>query len=235
MSVLYDGKHYLMEKYNLAIAPSLQLLDTRPLKPQQLEVFIGGLSKETQNFNALPNVEREIQKISAIVSTQTPLLNETFISESIQKQISNAPFRVVHLATHGEFSSNAEKTFILTWNNRLGVKQLGELLQTKDQDSRTPIELLVLSACKTAKGDNRAALGLAGIAVRSGARSTIASLWSVEDSATATLMEDFYQELSTLGATKADALRKSQISLLKNPKFTHPFYWAPFVLVGNWL
>ena len=235
MSVLYDGKHYLMEKYNLAIAPSLQLLDTRPLKPQQLEVFIGGLSKETQNFNALPNVEREIQKISAIVSTQTPLLNETFISESIQKQISNAPFRVVHLATHGEFSSNAEKTFILTWNNRLGVKQLGELLQTKDQDSRTPIELLVLSACKTAKGDSRAALGLAGIAVRSGARSTIASLWSVEDSATATLMEDFYQELSTLGATKADALRKSQISLLKNPKFTHPFYWAPFVLVGNWL
>ncbi|WP_225903054.1 CHAT domain-containing protein [Pseudanabaena yagii] len=235
MAVLYDGKQYLMEKYNLALTPGLQLLDPRPLKRQQLEVFIGGLSKETQNFRALPNVEREIQKIAAMVSTPTPLLNETFISESIKKQISKIPFRVVHLATHGEFSSNAEKTFILTWNNRLGVKQLGELLQTRDQDQRIPIELLVLSACKTAKGDNRATLGLAGIAVRSGARSTIASLWSVEDSATATFMENFYQELAVIGTTKADALRKAQLHLLKNPQFTHPFYWAPFVLVGNWL
>ncbi|PZO40679.1 MAG: hypothetical protein DCF19_11945 [Pseudanabaena frigida] len=235
MAVLYDGQQYLMEKYNLAIAPGLQLLDPRPLKRQQLEVFVGGLSKETQNFNALPNVEREIQQISKVVSTQTPLLNEAFISESIQKQISKTPFRVVHLATHGEFSSDAEKTFVLTWNNRLGVKQLEELLQTRNQDSRTPIELLVLSACKTAKGDNRAALGLAGMAVRSGARSTIASLWSVEDSATATFMEDFYQELAKNGTTKSEALRKAQISLLKNPQFTHPFYWSPFVLVGNWL
>ena len=62
MAVLYDGKQYLMEKYNLALTPGLQLIDPRPLKRQQLEVFIGGLSKETQNFQALPNVEREVQK-----------------------------------------------------------------------------------------------------------------------------------------------------------------------------
>ncbi len=235
MAVLYDGQQYLIEKYNLAIAPGLQLIDPRPLKRQQLTIFVGGLSKETQNYQALPNVEREIQQIATLVSAQTPLLNETFISESIQKQIRKIPYRVVHLATHGEFSSDAEKTFVLTWNNRLGVKQLGELLQSREQDSRIPIELLVLSACKTAKGDNRAALGLAGMAVRSGARSTIASLWSVEDNATATLMENFYQELATLDTTKANALRKAQLSLLKRPEFTHPFYWSPFVLVGNWL
>jgi CHAT domain-containing protein/uncharacterized protein HemY len=235
MAVLYDGQQYLTEKYNLAIAPGLQLIDPRPFKRQQLTVFVGGLSRSTQNFKAIPNVEREIKQIAALVSAQTPLLNETFTSESIQKQISKIPYRVVHLATHGEFSSDAEKTFILTWNNRLGVKQLGELLQSRDQDSRIAIELLVLSACKTAKGDNRATLGLAGMAVRSGARSTIASLWSVEDSGTAKFMEDFYQELVTLGTTKADALRKAQLSLLNNPRFTHPFYWAPFVLVGNWL
>jgi CHAT domain-containing protein len=235
MAVLYDGQQYLMEKYNLALTPGLQLIDPRPLKRQQLTVFVGGVSKETQNYKALPNVEREIQQIALLVSDQKPLLNETFISESIQQQISKIPYRVVHLATHGEFSSEAEKTFILTWNNRLGVKQLGELLQSREQESRNPIELLVLSACKTAKGDNRATLGLAGMAVRSGARSTIASLWSVEDSATATFMENFYQELATLNTTKADALRKAQISLLKNPQFTHPFYWSPFVLVGNWL
>jgi CHAT domain-containing protein len=235
MSVLYDGQQYLMEKYNLAITPGLQLIDPRPLKHQQLTVFVGGVSKEIQNFNALPNVEREVQQIASLVSAQTLLLNEDFISESIQKQISKIPYRVVHLATHGEFSSDAEKTFVLTWNNRLGVKQLGELLQFREQDSRIPIELLVLSACKTAKGDNRATLGLAGVAVRSGARSTIASLWSVEDSATAMFMENFYQELATFGTTKANALQKAQIGLLKNPQYTHPFYWAPFVLIGNWL
>jgi CHAT domain-containing protein len=238
MAVLYDGKQYLMEKYNLAIAPSLELLDPRPLKRQKLEVFIGGVSKETQNFDALPNVETEIQQIASVVSSvsaQTPLLNEAFIDESIQKQISKTPFRVVHLATHGEFSSDINKTFVLTWNNRLGVKQLGELLQSKAQDSGIPIELLVLSACKTAKGDNRAALGLAGMSITSGARSTIASLWSVEDRATAIFMVNFYKELVNLETTKAQALRKAQISLLKDSKFTHPFYWAPFVLVGNWL
>lgn len=239
MAALYDGQQYLIEKYNLALTPGLQLLDPRPLKRQQLEVFVGGLSKETQNFNPLDNVERELNKITSVVSNQSilnePLLNEKFTSESIQRQIKKIPFRVVHLATHGEFSSDAEKTFILTWDNRLGVKQLGEILQTKDQDNRIPIELLVLSACKTAKGDNRAALGLAGIAIRSGARSTIASLWSVEDNATATFMEDFYQELAKTGTTKADALRNAQLSLLKKPDFTHPFYWSPFVLVGNWL
>lgn len=220
MAVLYDGKQYLMEKYNLAVTPGLQLLDPHPLKRQQLEVFIGGLSKGTQNFSALPNVEREIQQIASLVSAPTPLLNETFISESIKTQISKNSFRVVHLATHGEFSSDAAKTFILTWNNRLGVKQLGDLLQTRDRDQLNPIELLVLSACKTAKGDNRATLGLAGLAVRSGARSTIASLWSVEDSATATFMEKFYQELMLLQTTKANALRKAQIGLLNNPQFT---------------
>lgn len=235
MSVLYDGNQYLMEKYNLAIAPGLQLIDPRPLKRQQLDVFIGGLSKETQNFRSLPNVEREILQISSIVSSSSPLMNETFLSSSIKKQINKIPFRVVHLATHGEFSSDAAKTFILTWDNRLGVKDLGELLQAKEQNSRSPIELLVLSACKTAKGDKRATLGLAGVAVRSGARSTLASLWSVEDSATATLMENFYQELAIAGTTKADALRKAQSRLLRQPQYTHPFYWAPFVLVGNWL
>lgn len=235
MAVLYDGQHYLIEKYNLALTPGLQLLDPRPLKRQKLEVFTGGVSKKTQNFNALPNVERELQQIALVVSNQPPLLNEEFTSQAIHNQISKIPYRVVHLATHGQFSSDIDDTYVLTWNNRLNVKQLGEILQTRDQDIRIPIELLVLSACKTAKGDNRAALGLAGIAVRSGARSTIASLWSVEDRATATFMENFYKELAKSGTTKADALRNAQISLLKKPAFTHPFYWSPFVLIGNWL
>jgi CHAT domain-containing protein len=93
----------------------------------------------------------------------------------------------------------------------------------------------VLSACQTASGDDRAALGLAGLAVRSGARSTIATLWSVNDAAAAVLMTSFYQELAKPGTTKAEALRRAQLSTLSNPQFKSPYYWAPFILVGNWL
>ena len=91
-----------------------------------------------------------------------------------------------------------------------------------------PIELLVLSACETATGDRLASLGLAGIAVRAGARSTIASLWAVSDEATVTLMTNFYQEL-TKDVSKAEALRQAQISTLKEDAFDHPFFWSAFI------
>jgi len=236
MAVLYDGNKYLIEKYNIALTPGLQLLDPRPLKRQKLEVFLGGVSKANQGYIALPYVDEELKQIANVLPSQEKaLLNETFVNASIQEQISKIPFRVVHLATHGEFSSDVDKTFILTWNARLGVREIGELLKTREQESRTPIELLVLSACKTAQGDKRAALGLAGLALRSGARSTIATLWSVNDRAAEKFMGNFYRELAKPDTTKADALRIAQLSLINDPSFAHPRYWAPFVLVGNWL
>ncbi|MEX0270151.1 CHAT domain-containing protein [Leptolyngbyaceae cyanobacterium UHCC 1019] len=234
MAALYDGRQYLIEKYSVALTPGLQLLDPRPLQRQQLKVLVGGLSEERQGFSALPGVETEIQRITAEVPTQV-LFNQTFTTDTFQAQVSGSPFRVIHLATHGQFSSNADKTFILTYDRRIDVKQLGELLQARAQETQTPIELLVLSACQTAEGDRRAALGLAGVAVRSGARSTLATLWAVDDQSTSSLMVDFYQELARSGTTKAEALRQSQLQLLQRPEFRHPFFWAPYVLVGNWL
>lgn len=234
MAALHDGRQFLLEKYSIALTPGLQLLDPRPLKSQQLTVLIGALSQGRQGFSALPGVETEVKEITTEVPTQV-LFNETFTTASFQQQVSNVPFRVVHLATHGQFSSNADDTFILTWDRRIDVKQLGELLQIRDQDTQTPVELLVLSACQTAEGDRRAALGLAGVAVRSGARSTLATLWAVDDQSTSALMVQFYQELAKAGTTKAEALRQSQLALLKQPQFQHPYYWAPFVLIGNWL
>ncbi|HCF28309.1 MAG TPA: hypothetical protein DEV81_14160, partial [Cyanobacteria bacterium UBA11049] len=97
------------------------------------------------------------------------------------------------------------------------------------------IELLVLSACQTAAGDNRAALGLAGIAIKAGARSTVASLWSLDDESSALLMGEFYQELANRKVNKAEALRNAQLALLEEPRYSHPRFWASFVLVGNWL
>ena len=234
MAALHDGQQYLVEKYSVALTPSLQLLEPRPLAREQIKVLIGGLSEARQGFLELPGVESEVKQIESKIPTQV-LLNQQFTSIALQDQIKAVRFPVVHLATHGQFSSNAENTFILAWDERINVKELGGLLQARAQNERQPIELLVLSACQTAAGDNRAALGLAGVAVRSGARSTLATLWSVDDRSTSAFMVEFYQGLAQSQVTKVQALRDAQLALLKQPEFRHPYFWAPFVLVGNWL
>jgi CHAT domain-containing protein len=179
-------------------------------------------------------VELEVENIAAQLPAKV-FLNQQFTRETLQEQIETTPFPVVHLATHGQFSSKADNTFLLTWNSRIKVKDLDQLLQVRQRQDTNPIELLVLSACQTATGDKRAALGLAGLAVRSGARSTLATLWSVNDESTAQLMVEFYRQLTQSQVSKAQALRQAQLTLLRQPNYQHPFYWAPFVLVGNWL
>ena len=235
MAALYDGKQYLLEQYSIALSPGLQLLETRSLARGKLQVFKGGLSEARQGFSALPGVKVELNKIESTVPAGKVLLNQQMTSENLQTQLDSGSYRIIHLATHGQFSSNAKETFILTWDGRINVKELDRLFRARGTSESNPLELLVLSACQTASGDNRASLGLAGVAVRSGARSTLATLWSVKDDATAILMDRFYKELVQPGVTKAEALRRAQESLLRDSRFAHPLYWAPFVLVGNWL
>ncbi|MEH1867741.1 MAG: CHAT domain-containing protein [Nostoc sp.] len=234
MAALYDGQQYLIEKYAIALTPGLQLLAPKSLSQQQIKVLTAGITEARQGFSALSNVALELNQIKSEVPT-TVLLNQEFTSKTFQKEINSVFFSVVHLATHGQFSSKAEETFILTWDGRINVNQLDSLLRIRDSEKAGAIELLVLSACQTAAGDKRATLGLAGIAVRAGARSTLASLWNVDDKSTAELMSQFYGELISKQLTKAEALRQAQLALLKNPKYQHPIFWAPYVLVGNWL
>jgi CHAT domain-containing protein len=231
---LYDGKKYLIEKYNLALTPGLQLLTSRSLASETLKTVAGGLTKSRQGFSPLPNVQTEISEIATLVPSEI-LLDRDFTRDRLKAQVTTQPYPIVHLATHGQFSSRAEDTFLLTWDDRINVRDLDQLLKTRDFTEDTPIELLILSACQTAAGDKQAALGLAGVALRSGARSTLATLWSVRDDSTAELITQFYQALKTPGMTKAKALRQAQLKLLQNPKYQHPFYWSAFVLVGNWL
>ncbi|MEY2859253.1 MAG: hypothetical protein RLZZ74_3566 [Cyanobacteriota bacterium] len=236
MAALYDGKQYLVEKYNVALTPGMQLLDPTALKNQKLQAVVAGVSESNEGFGALPGVKTEVEDISQTFPSQM-LLNQEFTSENFQEQLKHSPSPLIHLATHGQFSSNPEETFIVTWGDRIKVKDLEHILQAREEsiDSK-PIELLVLSACQTAEGDKRAALGIAGIAVRSGARSTLATLWSVEDQSTVKLMNQFYHQLATQNSvTKAKALREAQISLMHSENYHHPYYWAPFILVGNWL
>ncbi len=234
IAALYDGKQYLIENYSVAIAPGLQLLDPKPLARQKLQVLAFGLSEARQGFEPLPNVKLELERIKTEVESQVRL-NQAFTSSSFKQATQSLPFPVIHLATHGEFSSSAKDTFVLTWDDRIRANDFNELIRTQEGNRKRPIELLVLSACQTATGDDRAALGLAGVAVRAGARSTLASLWFVSDEATSLLMTQFYQELNNTQVTKAEALRRAQAVILQDNKFSHPFYWSAFVLVGNWL
>ena len=182
----------------------------------------------------MANVEQELIEIRAVIPKGKDLLNDTFTKESFVKEInSNTQYSIVHLAIHAQFSSDPEKTFILTSDDPLKSQELKELLKTSGETKDKIIELLVLSACQTAQGDRRATLGLAGIAVRAGARSTLATLWQVNDLSTAEVMVKFYQELQNPNLTKAEALHQAQLALLS--KEERPYYWGSYILIGNWL
>ncbi|WP_448269283.1 CHAT domain-containing protein [Nostoc sp. DSM 114159] len=232
IAALFDGKQYLIEKYAVALSPGLQLMATR--SQNHISAIVGGISQSRAGFSALPAVESEVKQISKSVSSSV-LLNQKFTSLALAKQVKSSSAGIVHLATHGQFSSRLEDTFLLTWDGQVNVKELSELLKNRGSDPSKAIELLVLSACDTAAGDDRAVLGLAGLAVKSGARSTIATLWPVKDRAAAMLMTRFYDQLRQPKITKAEALRQAQISLIHQTDFHEPFFWSGFVLIGNWI
>ncbi|MBD2446991.1 CHAT domain-containing protein [Nostoc sp. FACHB-152] len=233
MAALHDGNQFLLQKYNIALFPGLQMQPHQQLATKNIRVLGAGLTQARQGFSPLEYVELELKKINAEVKSVV-LLDQEFTQENLQKQIKSNFFPIIHIATHGQFSSKAIETFILTWNDRLRINDLDNLLQIPQQRKQQTIDLLVLSACETATGDKRAALGLAGLAIRAGASSTLATLWSVNDEATSTLMDQFYKELQQPKKMKAEALRNAQLALLKDPLYNHPVYWSPYVLVGNW-
>ena len=233
ISALYDGERYLIEKYSIAISPGLQLFP-EGLRGKELSLLAVGLTEARQGFNSLPGVAAEVEQLSDQIDAQV-LLNQDFTRDRFSTVLDQRPYPVVHLATHGQFSSDPKETFLLSWSDRISIQDFDRLFQKRMLGQFKPIELLVMSACQTAAGDNRAALGLAGFALRSGARSTIASLWSVNDQATSELMRAFYTQLIDGGLSKAEALRQAQIKVLSDPLYQHPNFWSAFVLVGNWL
>ncbi|MEQ8381272.1 MAG: CHAT domain-containing protein [Coleofasciculus sp. A1-SPW-01] len=244
-STLYDGEKYLIERYSVALTPGLQLLEPKPLSRENFRGLIAGTTNapsfEQEGFSTLDNVANELAGIQQQITLNQILENQDFIQDNIRNQIQMASFNLVHIATHGKFSSNPQQTFLLDWSGRINVKDLDSLLRTNEPNRTSAIELLVLSACETATGDKRAALGLAGIAVRAGARSTLATLWQVNDASTAEFMQRFYQQLKEPQLSKAEALRQTQIAFLTeypddpDKDYLRPYHWAPFILIGNWL
>lgn len=227
-------KAFLIQQFAIVVTPSLGLTEPRPLPREHISILLGGLSKSVQNFPALPHVPQEIREVGNLFEHHESFLDQTFSLVNTQKALVALPHNIVHIASHGQFDSNPNKTFILTYEDKLTMNRLEQLLALTKQ-RKEPVELLTLSACQTAVGDERAALGLAGVAIKAGARSALASLWFVNDESTARLVGEFYRQLQDATVSKAQALQKSQLALIEHPLFRHPAYWAPFLLIGNWL
>jgi len=162
------------------------------------------------------------------------LVDEAFTAGRVQRELDAQPFSVVHIATHGEFGSRAEDFFLLTYEGRLTLDDLARSVGAF-RFREKPLDLIVLSACDTAAGDAKAALGLAGVAVKAGARSAVGSLWKVSDEATALLFAELYRALREPGTSRAEALRRAQRTLLADRRYRHPFYWSAFLLLNSWL
>ncbi len=233
LAAISDGQNYLIEQFAVATAPSIELLPSQGLAKAKTQTLVAGITEMQQGFLPLPFVPQELNDVQAAIPGKA-LLNEKFTRKKLAEALVKQDAPIVHIATHGQFSSQAHETFIVAWDEQISLTQLGNILNGRPRQGLSPTELLVLSACETAVGDEAAILGLAGVAVRAGARSTLASLWSVNDQSTAVLMKAFYQQLSQAGMGKAEALRQTQLEMLKDPVYRHPYYWSAFTLLGDW-
>jgi filamentous hemagglutinin family protein len=233
MAALFDGQRHLIERFALAVTPGLSLIEPKPLNAPAAQFLLAGLSQSVQGFEALPNTAREIDTIHSLYGGSV-LVDEAFRAERIQSEIAARVPSVVHVATHAVFTGDPATSFVLTYDDRIDMDRLAEVVASTQFRERE-LELLALSACETAAGDDRAALGLAGVAIRAGARSALGSLWPVLDDATAELFGAFYAELRTPGISKAEALRRAQRLLIADPRYGHPYYWSAFLMINNWL
>lgn len=256
MAALHDGQHFLVENYSLSLIPSLSLLDTRYRSLENTQVLAMGASQFV-DLQPLPAVETELNLITKQMWSGHVFMNQAFTINNLIRQRRDYPYQIIHLATHSEFNpGRPDNSFIQLWDKeRLGLNQLRQLGWNKPA-----VELLVLSSCRTALGDEHAELGFAGLAVQAGVKSALASLWYVSDEGTLGLMTEFYRQLQG-SKIKAEALRKAQIKLLKGEvkleagylqldekqkillppelgnlppqTLTHPYYWSAFTLIGS--
>jgi CHAT domain-containing protein len=254
IAALHDGEQFLVEKYSLSLIPSLHLTDARYSNWKNSEVLAMGLSEFSDQY-PLPAVPVEIDTIVNQLWPGTGFLNEAVTLATLKELRQQEPFGIIHLATHGQFNSGErDNSYLQLWGEKLHLDRMQQL-----QWNDPPVELLVLSACRTAIGDLEAEFGFAGLAVQAGVKSAVASLWYANDAGTLGLMSEFYQNLRS-APIKAEALRRAQIAMiggtvhlengalvgsfgnvelppelarLGNRELRHPYYWAGFTMIGS--
>ena len=236
-AALRDGQQFLIQKYALAVTPSLCFSEKTVVNKETKQILLAGLSKGVQGFSPLPCAKYELDSLHTLFKEiSEPLLNEDFVTKKISSDIKQKSYSIVHIASHGQFNANLKNTFILTYDDKLSMNQLERLMSLATVKEK-PVDMLTLSACETAVGDDRAALGLAGVALKAGVKTALASLWKVDDEATPAVVIEFYQQLAN-SMSKAKALQKAQTMMLTDKnylRYRHPYYWSAFLLIGNWL
>ena len=233
LAALQDGEHFLIERYAIATTPGLSLTDPKPVDRTRMRVLLSGVSKGVQGAPPLAYVREEVGALHDLLGGEA-LLDENFESKRLERALAEESFGIVHVASHGEFHGDSAQSFLLAWDGKVSMDALGRAIGAHPF-REVPLELLTLSACKTAEGDDRAALGFAGVAVRTGARSVLGTLWQVNDQAAADLVVNFYRQLANPDVSRAEALRAAQLAQLHDEPHSHPAFWAAFVLIGSWL
>lgn len=228
-----DTNTYLIERIPLAITPGLTLTDPRRIDRANVQLLSAGVSQSVQGFPPLSNVPEELTQVRSVFPGEN-LLDQQFEIASFTTALATKPFGIVHIASHGEFSADASQSFLLAWDGKISMGELATLVGVTRFRAQ-PLELLTLSACETAAGDERAALGLAGVAVRSGARSAVATLWSVNDEASSELLAEFYRQLGDPSVSRGQALQRAQLKVMGVHRWRHPGYWSPYLLISSWL
>jgi CHAT domain-containing protein len=254
LAALHDGQQFLAEKYSISRIPAFKLTEIIYTDLKTAQILAMGAS-EFKDQQPLPAVPVEITAIAEKIGRGRSFLNQEFTQQNLRSQRQQQPFKIIHLATHADFQpGNPNNSYIQFWDNKVTLDKLGQL-----NLNSPPVDLLVLSACRTAIGDENAELGFAGLAVQAGVKSAIASLWYVSDEGTLALMTEFYRQLQT-APIKAAALKQAQIEMLKgririqngqlqgkdwsillpeaiakiqNQNLSHPYYWAAFTVVGS--
>jgi CHAT domain-containing protein len=234
IDALFDGQRYLVESFAVAIAPDVTLAPASD-RGRSGPVLLAGLGQARSNLPALPLVPQQLARLQQLLGGVV-LLDDRFTQQALESKLVNEPIAILHLATHGQFSSDRAGTFLQTWDQRLDADRLDLVLNQRQTRRPEPLDLLALSACQTAKGDRYGALGMAGLAVRSGARSLISALWKIPaDETPDQLFEAFYRAWLG-GASKARALQQAKVTMLRDRAAgrSGPHFWGGFVLIGDW-
>ena len=262
LGILSDGQHYLIEHYAVVTNPGMSMLieEEQSIK-NDTDILLAGMSvpgavvdeflamtlqpgaiplsktqrekrlAELKEQLSLPMVDTELEKLSSTLSSPV-MKNEQFTRANFEQAILEGQ-NIIHIASHGIFSGNPEQSYVMTYDRILTINDLISLFQTEAFTDK-PVDLVSFSACETAEGDDRSPLGLSGVVVQAGVRSAIGTLWEVFDEAAQKIFVNFYQNYYTQGMTKAQALQKAQLALLKSQGFNHPVYWGGFILTGDW-
>ncbi|MEL6931397.1 MAG: CHAT domain-containing protein, partial [Cyanobacteria bacterium J06600_6] len=255
VAALHDGEQYLVQEYSVGLMPSISLTDTRYQNIGDVDLLAMGSETFPADtaLSALPAVPVEIEIITEeLWSGGSSFLDADFTIDNLKQTQSSQPFGILHLATHAEFNPGTPKNSYIQFGDRkLELDKVRELGLSNPQ-----VELMVLSACKTAVGDYDAEYGFAGLAHQAGVKSALGSLWYISDQGTLSMMSKFYQELKS-APIKAEALRLAQVAMIEKQvrlepgklitpvqtfdlpenieaiDLTHPFFWSPYTIVGN--